>query len=180
MLKLLIATISLLNASQDPAQNADKMLVLATADQPIVTTGIVPAPIKDVWRAWTESSEITKWMVPTGEVEFRIGGKYRTSYNKDSDLTGPDVIENTILAYDPMRMITIQNTKAPANFPFKKMIAQVWTVIYLKEVDKDTTEVVVRMNGFDHSEESLKMKPFFVQGNQATLDALIRRFKLKS
>lgn len=164
---------------QDPAslKSADRMVELATADQPLVTIGIVPASVRDVWTAWTTTDGIKKWMVASGEVDFRMGGAYRTSYAPNSDLKGPDSIVNDILAYDPYHMIVIKNSKVPAQFPFKEAMSKAWTCIYFRAVDAKSTEVIVRMNGFDHTDESQKMKSFFKQGNQATLDALIKRFK---
>ena len=151
--------------------------VLATAEAPIVTTAIVDADVKEVWKAWTTGEGIRSWMVAAGEVDLRIGGHLKTSYTKGSDLTGQDVIVNTILAYDPERMLTIRNTRFPASFPFKEAMPKTWTVIYLTPHGEHKTEVVVRMNGYDQTEESQKMKAFFRQGNQMTLDALVKRFK---
>lgn len=159
-----------------PQDAADRMLKLATADQPIVTVGTVPAPVQEVWKAWSRSDEITKWMVPSGTVEMRIGGKYRTSYTKGSDLSGPEVIENTILAFDPERMITIKTTKTPERFPFKRAMESCWTVIYMEPDGPDKTRVAIRMLGYSADPESVKMKEFFTSGNQETLDALIKRF----
>lgn len=176
MIQTLLASVTLIAFGPIQETTADRMLALATTDQPIVTTGIVPAPVKDVWNAWTTNEGIRTWMVTSGEVDFRIGGAYRTSYSKDSDLKGPDAIENTILAFDPMRMIAIKNTKSPANFPFKQAIAKTWTVIYFKDVDGQKTEVLVRMHGFDATADSVQMKAFFVQGNQSLIDALVRKF----
>jgi uncharacterized protein YndB with AHSA1/START domain len=167
------AALAAIAAQQTPA---DCMVILATADQPIVTVGTVAAPVKDVWAAWTTNEGIRSWMVASGEVDFRIGGTYRTSYSKNIDLRGPDSIENTILVFDPMRMISMKNTKTPANFPFKEAVAKTWTVIYFKEIDPLRTEVTIRLNGYDSTEESVKMKAFFVKGNQASMDALVRKF----
>lgn len=162
---------------QDPVQQGERMIELATADQPIVTTGVVSAPLKDVWAAWTTNEGITSWMVASGEVDLRIGGAYRTSYTKGSDLKGKDVIVNTILAYDPYRMITIKTTQTPERFPFKEAMDKCWTVIYLEPEGEKQTKVVIRMNGYDATEQSQQMKRFFKTGNQQTLDALIQKFK---
>lgn len=164
------------NAAQNPDQ-AERMLRLATAEEPLAHAGVVPAPLPEVWKAWTTNDGITKWMVPAGTVDLRVGGKYRTSYTPGSDLNGPDTIENTILAFDPGRMITIQNTKAPERFPFKAVMEKVWTVIYFEPQGDSQTKVVIRMVGWTHEEQSQQCKDFFRQGNQATLDALINRFK---
>jgi uncharacterized protein YndB with AHSA1/START domain len=155
---------------------ADRMLNLAAADQPLVHTAIVNAPVSEVWKAWTTKEGITSWMVASGEIDLRVGGKMRTSYTKGSDLTGPDVIENSILCLDPQRMLSIKIAKAPERFPFQRAMQNVWTVIYFEPVEEKRTKVTCRMIGFDHEEESVKMRLFFLQGNQQTLDALVKHF----
>ena len=155
---------------------AGRMLNLAAADQPLVHTAIVNAPVSEVWKAWTTKEGITSWMVASGEIDLRVGGKMRTSYTKGSDLTGPDVIENSILCLDPQRMLSIKIAKAPERFPFQRAMQNVWTVIYFEPVEEKRTKVTCRMIGFDHEEESVKMRLFFLQGNQQTLDALVKHF----
>ena len=159
--------------SQDPA---DRMLNLATAEQPLVHSAVVDAPLTQVWQAWTTTAGITSWMVPAGEIELRVGGKMRTSYTKGSDLKGPDVIENTIICFDPLHMLSIKISKAPERFPFKKAMEHVWTVLYFEKVGEDKTKVVCRMLGYDGQSESVQMRLFFMQGNQQTLDSLVKHF----
>ncbi|MBC8064172.1 MAG: SRPBCC domain-containing protein [Chlorobia bacterium] len=170
------ALLSMFFTGQD---DAERMLRLVTADQPLVHSVVVDAPVKKVWEAYTTTSGIISWMVPKGEVALRVGGYLRTSYSKDSKLTGPDVIENTILAFDPERMISIKCTKMPDKFPFKKAMENVWTVLYFKPVGDKKTEVVCRMIGFDGTGESVQMKNFFRQGNQQEFDMLTKYFKSK-
>lgn len=163
-------------AAQQQRDPADRMLELATADQPLVSSGVVDAPVKEVWRAFTTASEIKKWMVAEAEFELKIGGKMKTAYAAGTDLNGPAAIENTVIAYDPERMLTIRVSKAPEGFPFKEAIAKCWTVIYFRPVGDDKTEVVVRMLGYDHTEQSQTMKGHFKSGNQYTIDKLVEHF----
>jgi uncharacterized protein YndB with AHSA1/START domain len=155
---------------------ADQMLNLATANQPLVHSAVVDAPVAEVWKAFTTKEGITGWMVPAGEIDLRVGGKMRTSYTKGSDLTGPDVIENTIISFDPQRMFSIKITKAPERFPFKKAMQHVWTVIYFEPVAQSKTRVTCRMLGFDDEEESVRMRLFFLEGNRQTLEELVKHF----
>ena len=172
----LIALVALI--AQDPvATRADDMLNLATADQPLVHSAIVDAHVREVWRAWTTTEGIKSWMVAEGDVDLKIGGKIRTAYKAGTDLAGPDAIENTIIAFDPGRMLSIRNTKAPEKFPFKKAISEVWTVIYLETEGATKTKVTVRMLGYKRDQESIQMRRFFMEGNKQTLDALVARFQ---
>ncbi len=170
---------ALVAAQQQQKDPAERMLELATADQPLVTSAVVDAPARAVWRAWTEAAEIKKWMVAEAEFELKIGGKMKTAYAAGTDLNGPNAIENTVIAYDPERMLTIKVSRPPAAFPFKDAIAKCWTVIYFKPVSEEKTEVVVRMLGYDHTEDSQTMKGHFKAGNQYTLDKLVEHFAKK-
>jgi len=176
ILSLTLAALAALQQQKDPAE---RMLELATADQPLVTSAVIDAPVKEAWRAWTDASVIKQWMVSEAEFDLKIGGVMRTAYAKGTDLNGPDAIENTVIAYDPERMLTIKVSRPPAKFPFKEAIAKCWTVIYLRPIDERSTEVVVRMLGYDHTEESQKMKGHFRAGNQYTLDKLKEHFEKK-
>lgn len=170
----LLAIISLTALTNQ--DSADAMLNLATADQPLVNSIIVNAPISKVWQAWTTTEGIKGWMVAEGEVDLRIGGKIKTGYAAGTDLNGPNAIENTIIAYDPERMLAIRNTKAPEKFPFKKAISEVWTVIYLEPEGSEKSKVTVKMLGYRREDEFIQMRKFFMSGNKQTLDALAKYF----
>ena len=163
--------------AQDPViERANTMLNLATADQPLVSSADIDAPVKEVWKAFTTTEGIRSWMVAEGDVDLRIGGKIRTGYQPGTDLNGPNAIENTIIAYDPEHMLTIRNTKAPEKFPFKNAISQVWTVIYFEPRGTDKTHVLCRMLGYRQESEFVQMRKFFMAGNQQTMDELAKHF----
>src|SRR5262249_49607997 len=175
--QLILFGVALAAVHASAQDTAERMLNLATADQPLVHSAIVNGPVAEVWKAYTTKAGMTSWMVAEGEIDLKVGGKMRTSYTKGSDLTGSDVIENTIISFDPLRMISIKITKAPERFPFKRAMQRVWTVLYFEPVDENRTRVTCRMLGFDGEEESVRMRLFFNQGNQQTMDALVKYFE---
>lgn len=142
----------------------------------LVHTGIVEAPAAEVWEAFTTKAGIESWMVPHAEIDLKIGGKMRTNYRKDGAVDDAESIENTILSYDPPRMLSIQATKAPASFPFKVALQSMWSVIYFEEVAPRQTKVTVVGHGFDDSEESQRMRQHFDRGNAYTIAKLQERF----
>ena len=159
--------------------DAEAMLNLATATQPLVHFATVNASVKAVWDAYTTTKGIKSWMVAEGTIDLRIGGLMRSSYTKGSDLTGKDVIENKIISYDPEHMLTIQTVKFPDGFMFKNAILKVWTVLYFEPVGEKQTKVTCRMLGWDGSDESTQMRKFFMRGNQQELDELVKHFGKK-
>jgi uncharacterized protein YndB with AHSA1/START domain len=153
------------------------MLLQAASVDPVVTTGIVNAPVNEVWKVLTTKEGIESWMVAKTEFELRVGAIWKTSYSKASTLDDDAAIHHTILAYDPGRMFSFRTIKYPKGFAFPNAIAKTWTVLYLEPVGDGQTRFTGRMLGFTDDEESRKMRAFFEQGNQQTLESLIKRFE---
>jgi WD40 repeat protein/uncharacterized protein YndB with AHSA1/START domain len=137
---------------------------------------VVDAPPEEVWEAFTTKKGVESWMVAQGDVDLRIGGKMRTHYNPKGVLGDENSIENTILSYEPMRMLSIKATKCPASFPFKASIDNMWTVVYLEPVGSDQTRVTCVGMGYGDDEESQKLRTHFERGNAYTLKKLQERF----
>ena len=145
--------------------------------EPLVTEGIVNAPIADVWKVLTTKEGIESWMVMKTDIDLRPGGLWRTSYSKDSSLDDDAAIHHLILAYDPGRMLSYRTIKTPGNFPFPTAIQKTWTVVYLEPAGETRTKVTAHMLGFGEDEESRKMRAFFEAGNRTTMDNLQKRFR---
>lgn len=175
----MFAAITLAQGQDKTLDNAERMLNLATATQPLVVYDTVNAPPKEVWKAYATTEGIKSWMVAEGTIDLRIGGLMRTSYTKGSDLKGPDVIENKIISFDPERMLAMQCVRTPNNFPFKKAILDVWTVLYFDAVGTDKTKVTCRTIGFDGTQESTNLRLFFMRGNKMEMDELVKHFAKK-
>ena len=148
-------------------------------DKPVIHEGIVKGSVKEVWTAFTTKEGIQSWMVPIADIDLKVGGLMRTSYNPKGKIGDKGTIENTILSYHPHRMLSIRATKAPESFPFKNAIQKMWTVIYLTPVGENQTKVEVISMGFTEDEESQKMRKHFDFGNAYTLKKLQERFEPK-
>lgn len=148
----------------------------SNATESIVTEGVVSAPVGSVWSAWTTTTGLKAWLAPHAEIDLRIDGVMRSNYDPKGSLGDPGTIENKVLAYEPERMLSIKVARAPAKFPFKTKISDMWTVLYFQPtVDGKTLLRIVGM-GFGTDEESQRMKEFFIQGNAFTLTQLQRHF----
>jgi uncharacterized protein YndB with AHSA1/START domain len=167
MLFSTILTLALL-AAQAPAVN-----------DVVVNEAVIAAPLSDVWKAFTTRAGIESWMVGAGDIDLRIGGLIRTSYQKGSDLDGDAAIHQQILSLDPERMLSYRVVKPPKGFPFAQQIGSTWSTVYFESIDSTHTRVVARMLGYTNDPESQNMRAFFVTGNKATMDALVKRFGRK-
>lgn len=100
----------------------------------------------------------------------------RTNHGAQGALGDPQTIENTILSFEPGKMLSITVAKTPKWFPFPNAIQQMWTVIYFGAAGPGRTQVRVVGLGFRPDEESQKMRAFFERGNARTLEQLQRHF----
>ena len=143
---------------------------------PIVHEGIVEASLERIWTAFTTSEGLRSWLAPHAEIDLRVGGLMRTNYNQQGQVGDPQTIENTILSFEPGRMLSIRVSKAPDNFPFPNAVRQMWSVVYFEAAGSGRTTVREVSLGFSTDEESQRMRAFFNQGNATTLNQLQRYF----
>ena len=149
-------------------------------DGRLVHEGVVEGTAGEVWAAFTTAEGQESWMVAHSELELKVGGLMRTNYDPKGRIGDPKTIENTIISYDPERMLSIRVTKAPEGFPFPNAVKAMWTVIYFEPVGPRETRVRFVGLGFGADEESKKMRAFFDRGNAYTLRKLQERFAPKT
>jgi uncharacterized protein YndB with AHSA1/START domain len=137
-----------------------------------VTEGIIDAPLDVVWNAFATKAGQEAWNVAHAEIDLRIGGKMLTHYDAKGKIGDADTIENTILAFEPRKMLTIKVGRPPEKFPFKEAVKNVWHVVYFEEVGSNRTRLRVVGLGYSADEESQKLRAFFEKGNAYTLKKL--------
>jgi uncharacterized protein YndB with AHSA1/START domain len=150
-----------------------------SAAGPIQHEALIAAPVADVWDAMTTKEGVESWMVAHAEIDLRVGGRMLTHYDANGVIGDENTIENTILSFDPQRMLSIKATKPPAKFPFKEALKAMWTVIYFEPVDSGHTRVICRGMGFGDDEQSQKMRGHFEKGNAWTIKKLQEKFAAK-
>lgn len=143
---------------------------------PIAHEGIVKASLHEVWAAFATSEGLRSWLAPHAEIDLRVGGLMRTNYNPGGRLGDSQTIENTILSFEPQRMISMKVAKAPDDFPFPTAVLRMWTVVYFAPAGPNETTVREVSLGFGTDDESQRMRAFFNQGNATTLRQLQRHF----
>lgn len=146
----------------------------------LVHESIVDAPPDQVWAAFTTKSGLESWMAAHAEIEVKLGGAMKTQYDPKGRVDDAGAIENTILSYEPGRMLSFKVAKAPRSFPFPNAIKSMWTVVYFEPRGEKATRVRVASMGFGDDEESKKMREFFNRGNAYTLQLLQKRFAAKA
>jgi uncharacterized protein YndB with AHSA1/START domain len=149
------------------------------ADQ-VASEGIIEAPAEAVWAALATKEGQESWNVAHAEIDLKIGGKMRTHYDPKGIIGDPGTIENTILTFEPNRLLVMQVANPPAKFPFKDAIRRMWTVIHLDEAGPGRTRMRVVGVGYGDDDESRKLKAFFAAGNESTIKKLRAKFDPKA
>jgi len=137
---------------------------------------VVPASIREIWDAFTTTEGIKTWAVPVASVDFRIGGIWESSYNRNGSIGAPGNIKNRYLSYLPMRMISFQAINAPPTFQYPEVLSEIFSVIELEELGARSVRVTASMVGFRNSEAHDAVYQFFDSGNASTLRNLYQRF----
>ncbi len=146
-------------------------------DPVLVHEAVLDAPPSEVWKVFSTAEGWKALGVAQAEVDFRVGGKILSHYDPKGRLGDEKTIENTILAFEPERMLAFRATKPPAGFPFpKEVLDRTWSVLALTDLGDGRTRISLRGHGYGSDEASRRMRAFFDQGNAWTLAKLAGRF----
>ena len=69
----------------------------------------VEASIDEVWNAFTTTSGLQTWCAPLVEIDLKVGGKMKANYDLKGEIGDANTIENTILCFDPKRMLSLKS-----------------------------------------------------------------------
>lgn len=136
--------------------------------------------IDDVWAAFTTTEGLKSWVAPLADIDLKVGGKWRANYSPDGKLGDKTTIVNTILCYDPKRMLSLKATGFPEGFPFEEAAKDTWSVFYFESISKTKTKVTVVGLGYNDTEQSKKMRSFFETANKYSMDQLNAAMKRKA
>lgn len=143
---------------------------------PQVSEGIIEAPVGSVWKALTTKEGLEAWNVAHAEVDLRVGGALRSHYDPKGVLGDKNTIVNSILSYEPERMLSIRIAGHPEKFPFPNACKSQWTVIHFEPMGPDRTKLRLVGLGYESGDESRKMHEFFQKGNDYTIGKLQEHF----
>lgn len=144
-----------------------------SAGVPIVQEATVPAPVGNVWRAWSTSTGLSAWLAPVATIDLRLGGSLRASHDGrgvDSD----SAVVSEILAFEPQRMLSYRVTRTARNAPFVAAAHATWIVVDLEPAGDAATRVRITLNGLEAA--AADARAFFERSNAEMLERLVQRF----
>lgn len=132
---------------------------------PLVQEADLNAPVAKVWEVFSTDAGMRSLGVAQARVDFRVGGKMLSHYDPKGVIGDEGTIENTIIAYEPMRMVAFRITRPPKGFPFMEAYKNTWSVATLTDLGNERTRLRLAMMGYTADPESQRMRAFFDSGN---------------
>jgi uncharacterized protein YndB with AHSA1/START domain len=136
-------------------------------NQALVIEVMIPAPISEVWKAFSTSQGLSTWLTPNAVVELREGGEWTAHFPGGSTGGGTIVSfvpekELVLSALAPDKFPTVRATRTRAKFSF--------------EAKGDATVVRLTQTGWKDGEEWVKAYEYLTVGNAQLLATLHHRF----
>lgn len=175
---LVAATLAALAATPTPSALASQPHAARDNASPegrtLTHSVLIHMPADELFRQFTTPEGIVNaWSVAEAKVDFRAGGQIRTSYEPGADLDAPTAIVNTILSFEPNRMLSLKAT-APAGSPawLDLVCRETHSVIRFDPVSPSVTRLSISGIGYKQGGAWDEAYTFFDRGNQWTLDQM--------
>ena len=150
---------------------------LPTGELALRHTAVIPASQAEIWNAFTTTEGLRSFVAPVIDLDFRIGGRWESSYNPQSKIGDPANIANEVMCYLPPEMLAIRNIQTPPGFPDPELGKRLWTVMQFEARGDRETKVTITMLGWADGDEASPVFELFRRGNVYTLGKLYERFR---
>jgi uncharacterized protein YndB with AHSA1/START domain len=139
----------------------------ATPPGKLVIECEVPAPVSEVWRAFSTSAGLTTWLTPEAVVDLRAGGEWTARFPGGSTGGG------TIISFVPEKELVVA-ALAPDKFP--NVRAERTRAVFEFEPRGASTLVRLTQSGWKSGDEWTRAYEYLLAGNAQLMAALHRRF----
>lgn len=139
-------------------------------------TVTIPAPLNEVWNAWTTSEGAKTFFARDAWIDLRIGGAYELYFDHDAPRGSQGSEGCKILAFIPRRLLAF-SWNAPPEFPNVRKEYASWIVVEFDSVDVKHTRVRVAHLGWKDGEEWDGVYRYFVRAWGLVLFWLDHRFR---
>ena len=161
----LLAVLVLAGAELASAQSATSSQRMEP--QKLVIEFEVPAPVGEVWRAFSTSDGLKTWLGPDAVVDLRAGGEWTVRFPGGSTGGG------TILSFVLEKEMAIA-ALAPDKFPHVR--AERTKAVFSFEPRGNATVVRLTQTGWKSGEEWTRAYEYLLAGNAQLMAMLHRRF----
>lgn len=134
----------------------------------------VPAPLEEVWRAWTTTEGVTSFFGPAAHIEATVGGPYEVYFSTEAPYGSRGSEGCRVLSVVPMNQISFQWNAPPSMGVIRDLHTRV--TVRLHEETPDLTRVEIIHTGWGAGEQWDKAYDYFDKAWDAVLGNLHYRF----
>jgi uncharacterized protein YndB with AHSA1/START domain len=134
----------------------------------------VPAPIEQVWAAWTEPARIREWFARGAHVELKALGRYEILFSPDAPPGSRGAEGNLVLAVQAPQMLSF-TWDAPPHLPLARA-QRTSVVLHLQALAPDSTRVWFAQTGWGQGGEWDAAFDYFTGAWTSVLALLHHRF----
>ncbi len=145
-----------------------------TEDRSIDKTVTVPAPVADVWRAWTTPEGMKEFMGVSSNIELKFGGRYEILFSNEPPIGSQGSEGCQVLSYVPNKMLQVSRNAAPSLPDMRNQ--RTFVVLTFSEAGGKST-VDLHHAGWGSGPEWDKAYAYFDKAWTGVLRALEDRFK---
>jgi uncharacterized protein YndB with AHSA1/START domain len=149
------------------AQDSMKGVKSGAGEKVLMLEVTVPAPLAEVWKAFTTSEGLSTWLTPGAVVDLREGGEWTAHFPGGSTGGG------TILSFVPEKELVV-SALAPDKFPAVR--AARTRAQFNFEARGGSTLVRLTQTGWKEGDEWVKAYEYLTVGNAQLLATLHHRF----
>jgi uncharacterized protein YndB with AHSA1/START domain len=128
----------------------------------------------EAWKLFTTEEGLRKWMAPVAAIDFRVGGRILTNYDRTKSVGDPGTISLPIINYVDGEILTLK-VKLNRQFPPKvrREDGNLQEIIQLEDLGDGRTHIRSSMVGWGVGPEWDKTYAFFAKGNAWTYRQLV-------
>ena len=166
-LALFVGILFSLVSAEYLAGQSDSANVTSEPPRQLVIEVEVPAPVSEVWKAFSTSEGLRTWLFPHATVELKPGGDWLVRFPGGSTGGG------TIVSFVPEKEIVI-SALAPDKFPHVR--AERTRAVFQFEPRGNATIVRLTQSGWKSGDEWTNAYEYLLAGNAQLLASLHKRF----
>ncbi|MFM2121116.1 MAG: hypothetical protein RL722_2584 [Pseudomonadota bacterium] len=166
-------------AQQQPAVTAAASSSATAAAEPdgrvIRHSVVVPAPLAEVWQAWTTRDGVRSFFAPEAVIDARPGGAFQIQFDPLAEPGARGADEMRYMALQPMRMLSF-DWNAPPHLP-EARAQRTFVLLHFEPVDATHTRVRLLHSGWGEGGQWDQAHAYFSRAWGNVLANLVKRFE---
>lgn len=165
----LVSLILMIAVHLSPASDA------LASEGAILLETTVPAPVSEVWRAWTTEEGLTSFLAPDVNVRLEVGGPFEIYFDPSQGKGKRGSEGSVILAFEEESMLSFTWNAPPTMPEIRRQRTHV--TLLLAPVNATTTRVTLEHSGWGQGADWQKARAYFERAwGEVVLPRLAERF----